>query len=173
MKLPDNIALVLEDTPEKFQPLAEEIVPPLVELLRKRNDLEREICARALKLREEEAAAGLPLYQYTPENAALDEEFFRRYLELAEPRCTEKILKWGPARSYGKPAKYDYLFDAPDAKVFFTMKSPKKALVFSRNPVSHDYGYRFTLRPIEGAWMIDGIESALGSQEPWGVEHSL
>lgn len=41
------------DTPEKFQPLAEEIVPPLVELLQKRNDLEAEIGERFQTLRAE------------------------------------------------------------------------------------------------------------------------
>lgn len=40
------------DTPEKFQSIAKEIVPPLVELLRARNELEQEICARAMELLE-------------------------------------------------------------------------------------------------------------------------
>lgn len=172
METAEGVRVIFEDTPEKFRPLAGEIVPPLVELLRKRNGLEREICARALKLREEKAAAGVPAYQETPEEHALTEEYFRRYLELVQPRCTEKMLKWGAARSYGKPAKYDYLFDAPEPSVHFTMKSAKRAAVFSRNPVSYGYGYRFVLRPVEGAWKVDGVECALG-QGNWSVEHSL
>ena len=104
---------VVQDTPEKFRPLAEEIIPPLLELLEARNTLEREICARAMKLREEQAAAGLPPNQTTPAEEDLYEEYRCRYLELVRPRCTEKLLKWGAAGSWGKPAKYDYLFGSP------------------------------------------------------------
>lgn len=168
-----EVKTMLQDTPEKFQAMAGGIVPPLIELLRGRNDLEKEICARALKLREEKAAAGVPAYQETPEESALSEEYFRRYLELVTPHCTEKILRWGPARSYGRPAKYDYLFDASEPAVRFTMKSAKKAVITARDPVSYSYGYRFTLRPEEGGWKVDGVECALGENGSWSVEHSI
>ena len=64
-----EVKTMLQDTPERFQAMAGGIVPPLIELLRGRNDLEKEICARALKLREEKAAAGVPAYQETPEES--------------------------------------------------------------------------------------------------------
>lgn len=51
-----SLNIIIQDTPDKFRLMAEELVPPLVELLRKRN--EQEICARSIKLREEHAAAG-------------------------------------------------------------------------------------------------------------------
>lgn len=168
-----SVKTVVEDTPEKFRPLAEEIVPPLLELLEARNALEREICARAMKLREEQAAAGLPSYQATPAGEELHEEYRRRYLELVRPRCTEKMLKWGAAGSFGKPAKYDYLFDSPEPAVFFTMRSAKKAVVSTRNPVSYGYRYRFLLRPSEEGWMVDGVECAFGNSESWGSERTL
>lgn len=168
----ENIRVVLEDTPEKFQPLAEELVPPLLEVLKERNELEKEIFARSRKLREEKKAAGVPEYQSGPEEEALWEEYSRRYLELVSPRCTEKVLKWGAARSFGMPAKYDYLFGAPEFAVRFSMKSAKRAVVTARNSVSYGYGYRFILRPFEDGWKVDGVESALGN-ENWGMEHSL
>ena len=62
----EAVRIVMQDTPENFQPLAEALVPPLVELLRQRNELEREICTRSLKLREEQAAAGISPHQSTP-----------------------------------------------------------------------------------------------------------
>ena len=161
------------DTPEKFQPMAEEIVPPLVELLRKRNELEQEVFARSVKLREEHAAAGIPSYQTGPGDLELYEEYARRYLELVTPHCTEKMMKWGAARSFGKPAKYDYLFNDPEPAVYFTMKSAKKAVVSTRNPVSYGYRYRFTLRPAEGGWKVDGVECAFGDSESWSIEHGL
>lgn len=161
------------DTPEKFRPLAEEIVPPLVELLKKRNDLETEVWARFQKLREEHAAAGIPPYQAGPGIEELHEEYARRYLELVTPHCTEKMLKGGAAGSFGKPAKYDYLFGAPEPTVYFTMKSAKKAVMSTQNPVSYGYRYRFTLRPSEGGWKVDGVEYAFGDSESWSVEHNL
>lgn len=169
----EAVKIVIQETPEKFHSLAQELAPPLVELLRQRNELEREICARSLKLREEQAAAGISPHLSTPAEEALWEEYRRRYLELVAPRCTEKLLRWGAAGSFGRPAKYDYLFDAPEPAVYFTMKSTKKAVVSTRNPVSHDYRYRFTLRPFEGRWMVDGAECAFGDREEWSVEHTL
>ena len=47
-------AYTIQDTPEKFQPMAEELVPPLLELLRARNDLEREIQERFQALEAED-----------------------------------------------------------------------------------------------------------------------
>ena len=123
----EAVKIVIQETPEKFHSLAQELAPPLVELLRQRNELEREICARSLKLREEQAAAGISPHLSTPAEEALWEEYRRRYLELVAPRCTEKLLRWGAAGSFGRPAKYDYLFDAPEPAVYFTMKSAKKA----------------------------------------------
>lgn len=169
----ETVKTVMEDTPEKFRPLAAEIVPPLVELLRRRNALEQEICTRSIRLREEKAAAGLDPHLTTPAEEALWEEYRRRYLELAMPHCTEKMMKWGAARSFGKPAKYDYLFAAPEPVVYFTMKSAKKVVVSTRNPVSYDYRYRFILRPFEGRWKVDGMECSFGDREEWGVEHTL
>lgn len=165
--------IVVQDTPEKFRDMAETLVPPLLELLRQRNELEREICARYFRIRAEKAAAGLSLSQDTPEEKSISEEYSRRYLELVTPRCTEKLLQWGAARSFGKPAKYDYLFDAPEPAVYFTMKSAKRALVSTENPVSYGYRYRFILRPFGDEWKLDGAECAFGGQENWGVEHSL
>ena len=169
----EAVRIVMQDTPEKFQPLAEALVPPLVELLRQRNELEREICTRSLKLREEQAAAGISPHQSTPAEESLWEEYRRRYLELVAPRCTEKPLRLGAARSFGKPAKYDYLFGAPEPTVYFTMKSAKKALVSTENPISYSYRYRFILRPFGDEWKIDGAECAFGGQEAWGVEHTI
>ena len=65
----------LLNTPEKFQPIAEEIVPPLLELLRARNDLEREIQERFQALEAEKPALGLPKNQMHPDDPALWEEY--------------------------------------------------------------------------------------------------
>lgn len=63
------------DTPEKFQSLVEEIVPPLLELLQARNALEAEIHRRYQALEAEKPALGLPKNQMHPDDPALWEEY--------------------------------------------------------------------------------------------------
>lgn len=161
----------LLDTPEKFQPIAEEIVPPLLELLRARNALEAEIHRRYQAPEAEKPALGLPKNQMHPDDPALWEEYRRRYLELVEPRCVPGLLKYGAVRSCGKPARYDPLFEDPEGQVIFTMKSAKKATVETSCRKSWEERYRFTLKPFEDGWLIAGVEYRLGGENSWHGEH--
>jgi len=169
----EDIEIVVQDTPEKFQGMAEGIVRPLLEALRRRNDLEREICQRYFKLREEQIAAGTPPNQVTPADQAITEEFSRRYLEIVEPYCLPDLLKYGADRSFGKPARYDYIFDTPDARVYFTMKSARRAVVETIAQRSFDPRYRFILRPGGDGWKVGGVEYTFGNDTDWHVDHSL
>ena len=164
-------AYTIQDTPEKFRSLAEEIVPPLLELLRARNDLEREIQERFQALEAEKPALGIPKNQVHPDDPALWEEYRRRYLELVQPRCVPGLLKYGAAGSCGKPARYDPLFEDPEGQVIFTMKSAKKASVETSCRKSWEGRYRFTLKPFEDGWLIAGVEYRLGGESGWHGEH--
>lgn len=168
-----NVEIAVQDTPEKFRDMAEELVPPLLELLRRRNELEREICARSIKLREEKTAAGVSEHQTVPAEQELWEEYRRRYLELVRPHCTEKLLKWGAAGSFGKPARYDYLFENPEAKVVFTMKTAKRAVVRTVARKSTDTCERFILRPSEEGWKVDGVDYSFGNNGDWHCDHHI
>ena len=161
----------LLDTPEKFRPMAEELVPPLLELLQARNDLEREIQERFQALEAEKPALGIPKNQIHPDDPALWEEYRRRYLELVQPRCIPGLLKYGAAGSCGKPARYDPLFEDPVGQVIFTMKSAKKATVETSCRKSWEGRYRFTLKPFGDGWLIAGVEYRLGGENSWHVEH--
>ena len=164
-------AYTIQDTPEKFQPMAEEIVPPLLELLRARNDLEREIQERFQALEAEKPALGIPKNQVHPDDPALWEEYRRRYLELVQPRCVPGLLKYGAAGSCGKPARYDPLFEDPEGQVILTMKSAKKATVETSCKKSWEACYRLTLKPFEDGWRIAGVEYRLGGESGWHAEH--
>ena len=52
--------ILIQDTPEKYRPMAAEIVPPLLALLRERRALEEEIHRRYKTQRQEFLAAGGP-----------------------------------------------------------------------------------------------------------------
>lgn len=54
-----------------------------------------------------------------------------------------------------------------------TMKTAKRIVVSTENPVSHDYRYRFVLRPFGDEWMVDGVECAFGNEEHWSSERTL
>lgn len=169
----EAVKIITRDTPEKFWPLAEEIVPPLLALLRERNELERDICARSIKLREEKAAAGLSLNLTTPAEKELWDEYAGRYLELVRPQCLPSLLKYGAAGSFGKPAQYDYLFEAEEPRVFFIMKSTKRAVVETIARKSTDTRYRFVLRPTEDGWKVGGVEYTFGNNEDWHADHHV
>lgn len=162
----------IEDTPEKFCVFAEEVVPPLLALLRARNALEEEIFARSREMEKAKLAAGLPRSQMAPEEPALWEEYRSRYMELIEHRCVPGLLKYGAARSFGKPAKYGYLDEDPECEVVFTMKSAKKAVVETRRGRVKEQ-HQFVLRPSEGGWLIGGVSYRLLPDEGWSVEHTV
>ena len=167
----DSVSIQIADTPEKFRPMAEEAVPPLLALLEKRNELEREIHQRFQALEEEKTALGIPGNQMHPDDPALWEEYRRRYLELVQGRCVPGVLKYGAAGSCGKPARYDPLFEGPEGRVIFTMKSAQKATVETTCRKSWEYRYRFTLKRFEDGWLIAKIENSLGGESGWHAEH--
>lgn len=161
----------LSDTPERFHPLAQELVSPLVELLRARNGLEREIHRRFQVLEAEKPALGIPQNQVHPDDPALWEEYRRRYLELVQPRCVPGLLKYGAVGSFGEPARYDPLFEDPEGRVIFTMKSAKKAVVETTCRKTWEYRYRFALKPSGEGWLIAGVEHSFGGETTWHVDH--
>lgn len=165
------MTIQIAGTPETFQPMAQELVPPLLELLQARNDLEREIHQRFQALEAEKPALGLPKNQMHPDDPALWEDYRRRYLELVEPQCVPDLLKYGAAGSCGKPARYDPLFDDPEGQVIFTMKSAKRATVETTCRKSWEQRYRFTLRLGEDGWKIGRVEYSFGGETTWHAEH--
>lgn len=164
----------IKDTPDRFRPLADTLVPPLLDLLRARSALEGEIHDRWEELDKAKLAAGAAYNQIAPGEPALWAEYRRRYLELVEPRCVPGLLKYGAERSFGRPAKYAYLDADPACRVVFTMKSAKKALVeaWGHNG-SLVVRHRLTLRSGEGEWLIARVEYGHGAGEDWHVEHCV
>ena len=166
--------IITPDTPEKYRPLAAEIVPPLLALLRERSALEEEIYQRYCTLKEAFLLAGGSKSQAPPDSTALFEEYHQRYLELAAPRCAPGFLKYGATASFARPAKYSYLDTDGEYLLAFTMKSPKKALVETSYPRgSLRFIHRFTLRPGPEGWLIAKIEYHHSNESTWHIDHYL
>lgn len=166
--------IIIQDTPEKFQSIAREMVVSLLELLQKKNSLEAEIWERSEKLEKEKLAAGIAFNQIAPGTIELMDEYKQRYLELVKDRCIPGFLKYGAASSYGMPTKYGYIEDGSNCKVLVIMKSSKKAIVetyYSNGSLNRKH--RFTLKLIEDNWLIARLDYGFSAEDGWYVDHYI
>ena len=81
MELPAHIKLVFVDTPEKFQPLAADIVPPLIGLLGDLCALEEKFYARD-QAQKASRPGGIYATQAHPNSTALWERYREAYTAL-------------------------------------------------------------------------------------------
>lgn len=165
-----ELPVSLEGTPEKFRPMAEELLPPLLELLRSLCALEAEIFARSQQLEADKLKAGIPRSQEAPGWRELMEEYKERYGGLVQDRCTEELLARGYARSCGKPAGYDYLNTG--CRLAFTMKSAKRAVLEATYPHGVDMLNQFVLRNTDEGWRIAEVHYGFASEPgKWHKHH--
>lgn len=157
------------DTPETYRHMADQIVPPVLELLRTLSQLEEEIFRRSQELEAQKLAKGISAHQVAPGWEALIKEYRARIYDLASPWCTEKLLSRGYGTSYGSPTHYDYL--SGTCQILFTMKSAKRAVIETRFHESIDKAEQFILRPAEGVWKIDEINYRFSDESTWHTHH--
>lgn len=169
METMKNIQVVLEDTPEKLQPLAEEILPPLIELLRGLCALEEKFYARDRK-QKASRPGGVYSTQAHPNSEALWEYYREAYTALLDPHCTEKFLarRRGCCQSMGDPADFACL--KREAEVVFTMKSRTKAVVIVRAFDGFGSDCRLELKPEGGEWKIDKVSQNTCGDGPWRTD---
>ncbi len=158
---------------ERFKCKQEEVVGCLLELLGKINDLERSVFARDCdineRIRKKEILAG--------EMAVYSKNLWSDYREecrrIVEPRCTEKLLKKGYARSFSTTPMYDYIEDEDDCRGTFFMETAKKAVVefrFTRHS-SVNFMHRFTLVPSGDVWLVDAFSYGTEKEGVWHRGH--
>lgn len=170
----ENDNILIQNTPERFRPMAAEIVPPLLALLRARSALEQEICQRHKARRQEYLAAGGSKNQIAPGEQELWEEYRRRYLELVEPWCAPGFLKYGAVSSLACPAKYSGLAPGMVYQVTFTMRTAKKATVVTSYPRgSLEFMHRFTLCPGPEGWLVEKLQYHHSNETTWHIDHYL
>ena len=169
---PPELNIVLQDTPEKFRPMAEEILPPFIALLRRLCALEEEMYARDCKLRASRPG-GIYSTVAHPDSPALWQEYKDRYHALLDPHCTEKFLseRRNCCQSMGDPADFSSLNRG--GTVEFTMKSKAKASVTVLEGMFRHTDYRFDLKPADGEWKIDKAAYRYMGDTKWHTEHSM
>ena len=80
------------NTSPKYENRAEEILMPLLDLLKKLTLLEEEIFERDEALEEEKKVLNIPEHQVHPKWEALMDEYYDRYTDLIEGRVSNKLL---------------------------------------------------------------------------------
>ena len=131
-------------TPAKFQQFADEIIPFLIDKMRKLDALESEMLANQALVKASATEHDLKF-------------FWKEYDQGCEAVIAPVWIgkKRGNMRSFGKPLAYEYL-DNPSTKIIFTMKSADVALVETQS----EFGMglrrdeRFSLRSEADGWKI-------------------
>jgi hypothetical protein len=154
----EKLNIDASQAPEKFQHWKAQVLGFLITHLDALNTLEQEIYKCSLGLKNPAAP-----HQVQPGETELWAEYKRRYQELTTP-ISVKQQEGG--RSFGKPAKYDYL-GYPDTKIVFIMKSPDRAVV----ETYYEYGIKrkeqFVLRRSDAGWKIDTKKYGFPDEDTW------
>ena len=98
MELPAHIKLVFVDTPEKFQPLAADIVPPLIGLLGDLCALEEKFYARD-QAQKASRPGGIYATQAHPNSTALWERYRPAVRKSSWPGAGAAARAWGTRRT--------------------------------------------------------------------------
>lgn len=146
-------------TPEKFLHLKDEVVEFLVDKLQEINMLEQEVFKRSEKLKNPNEPN-----QVQSGEDELWTEYASRYREILVQICLNPSE--GGSRSFGKPAKYDYL-SYPDTKITFIMKSANRAVVETEYAYGIAQKEQFVLKKDIDNWKIDTKKYGFLDEDTW------
>ena len=153
----------------EFKDKQAEVIDCLLELLRLLNDAEREVwkryCELQAKIRDRRPSAA----QISLESDAMWTDYHEECKKIAEPRCTEKLLKKGLVREFSNIPRYAYIDDPDDCRGTFSMETAKKAVVefrFTKHSSVH-FMHKFTLVPSGGKWLVDVFNHGTEKEGVW------
>ena len=87
----------IKNTPDKYKIMADEIIPPLLELLQELNSLEEEVFKRNSELNIEKLILNIPANQNHPKWSELMAEYESRYKEIAKGKVSKNLMSKGYA----------------------------------------------------------------------------
>lgn len=156
---------------EKFRGRQDEVVGTLLELLRLINDAERTIFERDSQLHERLLKKEISGEEFSLISKDIWNDYREEVKAIVEPRCTEKLLKKGYARSFSNTPMYGYIED--DCRGVFSMETAKKAVVEFRftDHSTVNFMHRFTLVPSGGRWFVDAFSYGTEKEGVWHRGH--
>lgn len=155
----DKLKIDRNQSSEKYQHKAEEILEFLIRILQEINLLEQEILERSKSLKNPHEP-----HQLQPGEKELWVEYAKRRKEITSPISLKESMQGG--RSFGKPTKYEYL-SYPDTQIIFIMKSENRAVV----EIIYKYGTQakdqFVLKKDGVCWKIDTKKYGFVGENTW------
>ena len=159
---------IINNASEKFKGFQDEICGTLFDLLRKITSLENEIYERHEAIMSKNPGS----HEATPEWMMLWSEHKKRLGDILKPACSEKLLKRGYGTSFSNPAKYEYIDG--DCKVYFIMKSAKKAVIETHVQGAGMVNHKFVLKDIDEKWIVDEVYYSFESDpDKWLVDPAI
>lgn len=158
-----------QNTPEKYQTVAEIIITPLLDLLKSLTLLEEEIFERNRALDKEKEALGIPSNQLHPLWNDLMDDYFHRQIQLITGRVTQKCLEGGVRNSYGSPSEYNYV-QRNVFSVDFIMTKAEEARVITHYQEALEMKHQFVLRLVEGNCLLDEKFYGFEDEETWHLD---
>ena len=146
-------------TPEKFLNLKDEIIAFLIDSLQEINSLEQEVFKRSEKLKNPNEPN-----QVQPGEAELWNEYASRHKKILDQIAINASL--GGSRSFGEPAKYNYLSD-PDTKFSFIMKSANRAVIETMYENGITKKEQFVVKKENENWKIDSKKYGFSNENTW------
>ena len=131
------------NTSPKYENKAEEILMPLLDLLKKLTLLEEEIFERDESLEAEKKELNISEHQVHPRWEDLMDEYYDRYTDLIEGRVSNKLLSKGYASSCGVPSVVIDYIDVTEMR------------------------HKFVLRLSENNWLIDEKYYGFAGENKW------
>lgn len=146
---------IINEASEKFKDRQDEICGFLFGLLRKINEIEKDVFSKSEELKRQKAELGIPKHQVGPKEEELWDEYEQRLGEVVKPACTEKLIKRRYGGSYGNPQKYGYIDGECTAR--FIMKTAKRAVVETDFMHGTPQSHKFVIKDVDGKWLVDEV----------------
>lgn len=147
---------IINEASDKFKDNQDEVCGCLFELLRLINELERSVFQRDCIIREKAMLKEMTVEEAENARQQMWVDYRTDCGKIVMGRCTEKLLKYGYARSFAPTPMYEYI--EGDCEVFFRMSAPKKAVVEIVIPSGTAHLiHTFTMMRDGEAWLADAF----------------
>lgn len=156
----------INNTPEKYKSMADEIILPLLELLRELNSLEEEVFKRNSELNAEKLILNIPANQNHPKWIGLMAEYESRYEEILKGKASSNLISKGYASHYSNPSEYFYVH-SDDFLLEFAMQQSDMAIIIIHFSGATEMKHKFIVRQINKRWVVDEKYYGFADEAIW------
>lgn len=156
----------INNTPDKYKIMADEIVLPLLELLQELNSLEEEVFKRNSELDAEKLILNIPANQNHPKWSELMAEYESRYKEIAKGKVSKNLMSKGYATHYSNPSEYFYA-NSDDFLLEFDMQQSDMAIIIIHFSGATEMKHKFIVRQINKSWVVDEKYYGFADEAIW------